>query len=184
LIKTKTLFNKHALQLQRIHFHDFMLDVHAALRRHASSSDPLTLVADDVAHTSHVLCLDEFFVTDVADAMILHRLFARLWDRGLVLVATSNRHPDALYEGGLQRALFLPFIDRLKTSCVVHDMESGTDYRRLAQHREGLYFVGGEGANEALWKRFIELTNGSEIKEQAVDVAMGRRLTLPRVGES
>ena len=76
--------------------------------------DPLVQVADAVARESKVLCLDEFFVNDVADAAILNRLFSRLWENGLVLVSTSNRQPDSLYEGGLQRNLFLPFIDKLK----------------------------------------------------------------------
>lgn len=76
--------------------------------------DPLVEVADDISKGCRVLALDEFFVTDVADAMVLHRLFDRLWDNGLVLIATSNRAPDDLYEGGLQRDSFLPFIDRLK----------------------------------------------------------------------
>jgi predicted ATPase len=68
-------------------------------------------------------------------------LFARLWDQGLVLIATSNRGPDKLYEGGLQRPLFLPFIERLKGACVIHDMHSPVDYRKLAHHQGGLYFV-------------------------------------------
>lgn len=160
-----------------------MLEIHAALREHASTPDPLTCVADDVFSQIRVLCLDEFFVTDVADAMILHRLFDRLWDRGLVLVATSNRKPDDLYLGGLQRALFLPFIDRLKSSCVVHDMASAIDYRRLAQHKEGLYFIGTRSdADDALWKRFIELTNQNPIRSMTIEVAMGRSLEIPRVG--
>ncbi len=91
-----------------------MLEVHSRLQTHAHESDPLTAVANDISRKTKVLCLDELFVTDVADAMILHRLFGRLWDNGLVLVATSNRRPDTLYEGGLQRQLFLPFIARLK----------------------------------------------------------------------
>ena len=165
----------------RTHFHDFMLDIHSKLREHQSTADPLRLVADDVASSTRVLCLDEFFVTDVADAMILHRLFARLWDDGLVLVATSNRHPDALYEGGLQRALFLPFIHRLKRACVVHDMASATDYRRLAQHRGGLYFL-GPSREEELYDRFLELANSNPVQSQSVDVAMGRRMHMPRVG--
>jgi predicted ATPase len=84
--------------------------------------DPLAAVADGIAAETSVLALDEFFVTDVADAAILSRLFGRLWDDGLVLVSTSNRHPDALYEGGLQRNLFLPFIDRLKVRRGGHDL--------------------------------------------------------------
>ena len=83
---------------------------------HCAQQDPLVQVADAVARESKVLCLDEFFVNDVADAAILNRLFSRLWENGLVLVSTSNRVPDSLYEGGLQRNLFLPFIDKLKVS--------------------------------------------------------------------
>lgn len=168
-------------KLLRTHFHDFMLDVHGRLRAQAGAPDPLARVADEVAAAAHVLCLDELFVTDVADAMILHRLFGRLWDRGVVLVATSNRRPDALYEGGLQRALFMPFIERLKSACVIHDMVSPTDYRRLAQHRSGLYFVSREREAE-LEGRFLELANHQPVGPQEVEVAMGRRLRLPRVG--
>lgn len=169
------------LQLERIHFHDFMLDVHSTLRNHQHKADPLSAVADDIANKTKVLCLDELFVTDVADAMILHRLFSRLWDRGLVLVATSNRHPDALYEGGLQRSLFLPFIERLKTACHLHDMSSTTDYRRLAQHQQGLYFVGTEREKE-LEERFKELANENPIVSVKIPVAMGRYLEMPKVG--
>ncbi|KAH7624102.1 hypothetical protein Ndes2526B_g01357 [Nannochloris sp. 'desiccata'] len=168
-------------KLERTHFHDFMLDVHSRLRAHQSTPDPLSLVATEIASSCRVLCLDEFFVTDVADAMILHRLFARLWEQDLVLVATSNRHPDALYDGGLQRALFLPFISKLKRACVVHDMASPTDYRKLAHHRGGLYFTSEDRENE-LQERFLELANNNSIVPQLIEVAMGRTLEMPRTG--
>jgi len=168
-------------RLERTHFHDFMLDVHSRLRTHQSSPDPLSLVATELASSWRVLCLDEFFVTDVADAMILHRLFARLWEHDLVLVATSNRHPDALYEGGLQRAHFLPFISKLKRACVVHDMASPTDYRKLAKHRGGLYFT-SENRETELQERFLELANNSPVAPQSIEVAMGRTLEMPRTG--
>ena len=103
--------------------------------------DPLKRVADTLAGRHRVLCLDELFVTDVADAMILARLFDRLFDVGLVLVATSNRVPEQLYENGLQRQQFVPFIHRLARECAVHDMESTVDYRRLAKRTVGSYFV-------------------------------------------
>ena len=168
-------------KLERTHFHDFMLDVHTRLQMHQSTPDPLSLVATEIASSCRVLCLDEFFVTDVADAMILHRLFAKLWEHDLILVATSNRHPDALYEGGLQRALVLPFISKLKRFCVLHDMASTTDYRKLAHHRGGLYFT-SENREEELQERFLELANSNPVVSQTVDVAMGRSLKLPRVG--
>ena len=135
-----------------------MLDVHARLRARSRVSDPLRAVAADLtaaasssgpssssrssSPTPSVLCLDELFVHDVADAVILSRLFACLWhERRLVLVATSNRAPDALYENGLQRVLFLPFIALLKQRCVVHDMCSPVDYRKLAHAHRGLWFA-------------------------------------------
>jgi predicted ATPase len=99
---------------QRIHFHDFMLSVHSRLQKHKGLSDPLEVVAQEIAHDAILLCLDEFMVTDVADALILNRLFGHLFSNGVILVATSNRNPDKLYEGGLQRDLFLPFISSLK----------------------------------------------------------------------
>lgn len=173
----------------RTHFHDFMLDVHSSLRKFSGDADPLLRVADGIGARARVLALDEFFVTDVADAMILARLFGRLWDRGLVLVGTSNRHPNDLYKGGLQRDLFLPFIARLKAACVSHDMASTTDYRKLAQHQRGLYFMTAKGASQAdehgtpdeqLRQRFLELGCPGAVPAPAhVEVMMGRSLEVP-----
>ncbi|WOK92660.1 hypothetical protein Cni_G01351 [Canna indica] len=101
---------------KRIHFHDFMLSVHSRLQMHKGVPDPLDVVAAEISDESILLCLDEFMVTDVADALILNRLFQHLFNNGVVLVSTSNRAPDQLYEGGLQRDLFLPFIATLKVT--------------------------------------------------------------------
>uniref|UniRef100_A0A7R9YUT9 ATPase n=1 Tax=Chlamydomonas euryale TaxID=1486919 RepID=A0A7R9YUT9_9CHLO len=170
-------------QVLRTHFHDFMLDVHQQLRKMAGKLDPLLAVADKIAENTRVLAMDEFFVTDVADAMILNRLFGRLWDRGVVLVSTSNRAPDGLYEGGLQRPLFMPFIHRLKVECDVHDMASPVDYRRLASHQRGLYRV-TEARNEELYEEFVELAqlcapSAAVASGVRVPVAMGRSLPVP-----
>ena len=93
--------------------------------------------------------------------MILHRLFSALWDRGLILVATSNRPPDDLYLNGLQRQHFMPFIHRLKVECHIHDMASVTDYRKLARFAQGVFFVGPE-ASMQLQDAFQAVTGGVE----------------------
>ncbi|KAG9128765.1 hypothetical protein Leryth_026035 [Lithospermum erythrorhizon] len=115
---------------KRIHFHDFMLNVHSRLQKHKGVSDPLEVVAGEISDEAILLCLDEFMVTDVADALILNRLFKHLFNDGAILVSTSNRAPDNLYEGGLQRDLFLPFIATIKERCVVREIGSSVDYRR------------------------------------------------------
>lgn len=120
---------------RRIHFHSFMLDVHArlhALRAAGERGDPLRVVARDLMAQHTLLCFDEMQVTDVGDAMILKRLFQALFDNGLVMVATSNRSPRELYLNGLQRELFLPFIDLIESRCLVHRISTENDYRLLA----------------------------------------------------
>ncbi|KAJ4744583.1 Lactation elevated protein 1 [Rhynchospora pubera] len=163
---------------KRIHFHDFMLNVHSRLQMHKGVADPLEVVAAEISDVAIVLCLDEFMVSDVADALILNRLFRHLFSKGVVLVSTSNRAPDNLYEGGLQRDLFLPFIETLKERCVVHEIGSSVDYRKMGSAEQGYYFVGSK-YNELLKQKFQELVGDEEPKPQVVEVVMGRRLEVP-----
>ena len=127
---------------RRVHFHAFMQEVQAGIQaaRAEESQDPILDVADRVAGSATLLCFDEFQVTDIADAMILGRLFEALFDRGVVTVATSNRRPDDLYKNGLNRAVFLPFIELLKTRVDVHELESPTDYRRTMEAGQQTWF--------------------------------------------
>ena len=119
----------------RIHFHEFMIHIHRALEdiRQSHHHAPLKIIAKDIAKICDLICFDEFQVTDVADAMILKNLFEALFAHKIILFATSNIAPDALYQDGLQRGQFLPFIPLLKTHCEIYPLEAKCDYRISTQ---------------------------------------------------
>lgn len=151
-------------QKRRVHFHNFMLEVHEFVHqwRKTHDSDPLAAFAKHLRSSTWLLCFDEFNVTDIADAMILTRLFDHLFAQGLVFVATSNYHPDDLYKGGLQRALFLPFIQHLKQAAEILELVAKEDYR-LAHFRalRRTFHIGlGKKADSFLQQSFADLTNG------------------------
>ena len=125
---------------QRSHFHRFMQAVHDELKKHPEESDPLERVADKIAARARLVCFDELFVSDIADAMLLGTLFRALFERGVTLVATSNVPPDDLYKGGLQRARFLPAIRLLKEHTEVLHMGPGADYRLRMLERATTWF--------------------------------------------
>jgi cell division protein ZapE len=125
---------------QRSHFHRFMQSVHDELKKHKAQADPLDLVADRIAQKARILCFDELFVTDIADAMLLGNLFRGLFKRGVTLVATSNVAPDDLYKDGLQRARFVPAIRLLKEHTQVIHMDGGADYRLRLLERAHTWF--------------------------------------------
>ncbi|MFA6444935.1 MAG: cell division protein ZapE, partial [Sterolibacterium sp.] len=124
---------------RRVHFHAFMHDVHRQLKLFKSEADPLAGVAQHIARQTRVLCFDEFHVSDIADAMILGRLYAALTERGVVFCMTSNYPPDGLYPHGLQRQNFMPTIALLKQELDVIEIDGGIDYRLLTLARTECY---------------------------------------------
>ncbi len=146
-------------QKRRVHFHRFMGEVHARLRELGQRSDPLRLVAERYAAELRVLCLDEFFVSDIGDAMIIARLLDVLFAGGVTLVTTSNTVPSNLYRDGLQRANFLPAIALIERHCVVHEMASQTDYRLRTLTQAPVYHHPlGAAADRALQDFYERLT--------------------------
>ena len=146
----------------RVHFHRFMQRVHVALTAHSGATDPLELVADDIADEALVLCFDEFFVSDIGDAMILAGLIGALMRRGVTLVATSNIPPSDLYRDGLQRSRFLPAIALLETHLDVVHLASETDYRfRTLQSADLWHIPHDQAASTALATYFESLTGQS-----------------------
>lgn len=144
---------------RRLHFHHFMRGVHDALARLPKHPDPLEVVADRWRREVRILCLDELVVTDIADAMILHRLLQALFSRGLTLVTTSNSPPRDLYRNGLQRALFLPAIELIERHTRVFELDGGSDYRLRALQKGGVYFDAESGEGQ-LADCFARLTGG------------------------
>lgn len=145
-------------QKRRVHFHRFMQQIHADLKTLRHTPDPLQVVAERLASGARIICLDEFHVSDVADAMLLGRLLAALFERGVTLVATSNIAPDDLYRGGLQRERFLPAIDLIKDHTQVMQLDSPEDYRLRALERVEIYhWPLDERADKSLLESFNEL---------------------------
>ena len=142
----------------RVHFHRFMHRVHAELKTLAGQQDPLKVVAKRLQREARIICFDEFFVSDITDAMILGTLFEELFKNGIVLVATSNIVPDELYRNGLQRARFLPAIDLIKQHCEVVNVDSGIDYRlRTLKQAEIYHSPLDKVANDNLHRYFEQL---------------------------
>jgi cell division protein ZapE len=164
----------------RSHFYHFMRDVHAALADIKQHPDPLDLVAQRLSERTRVICLDEFFVADIADAMILAGLFDGLFRRGVALVATSNVPPQDLYKDGLQRQRFLPAIALIQTHVEVMHLDGGIDYRLRQLERAPTYMDSKAiGTAAALQERFAALTGAAAdagaIKESSLTIA-GRDL--------
>ncbi|MFZ0791587.1 MAG: cell division protein ZapE [Chromatiaceae bacterium] len=165
---------------RRLHFHHFMRDLHGAMARLPKQPDPLEVVADQWRREVRVLCLDELVVTDIADAMILHRLLRALFARGVTLVATSNTQPRELYLNGLQRALFLPAIDLLERHTQVLEIEGGIDYRLRTLSRAGVYFDAAAG-DGPIADYFDRLTGGHAEATETFTV-QGRSFPARRLG--
>jgi cell division protein ZapE len=173
---------------RRVHFHAFMLEMHARLRdkRKDEEGDPLERVADDVAEEVRLLCFDEMVVNNPADAMILSRLFEHLLERGVRVVTTSNRPPSDLYKDGLNRELFLPFIDLIEQRFDVVEVNGPTDYRLHRLSGVNVWHVpNGPEATKALSEAFFRLTDypvedRAKVPAEELDVGGGRKLHVPK----
>jgi cell division protein ZapE len=171
---------------RRVHFHAFMLEVHARIERErrARTREPVPRVAADIAGEAQLLCFDEFQVNDIADAMILERLFRALLAAGVVIVATSNRRPDRLYENGLQRDRFLPFIAFIEERLDIVELDSGRDYRLARMQGRRVYYHPLDAvAERALADAFAELTDGAPGDSETLTV-MARPLLVPRAARN
>lgn len=172
---------------RRAHFHEFMADVHNRIAAHrlklkngeTKQADPMPPVAAALFEEAELLCFDEFTVTDIADAMILSRLFSELFERGCVLVATSNVEPDNLYKDGLNRGLFLPFVALLKKHVEVVTLDSPTDYRMEKLNSQPVYLIPlDERTDMAMDASWTQALHGR--KAQPMEIPMkGRSIHVP-----
>ncbi len=168
---------------RRVHFHAFMIEVHSFIHawrqdKNKKGDDPLVPLAQKIAGDAWLLCFDEFQVTDVADAMLLGRLFELLFDYGVVVIATSNRLPEDLYKDGLNRELFLPFIELIKEQLDILHLSGGTDYRLDRLSKSDVYFSPlDKDADLKMDETFALLTEGSPPKHKTLS-HQGRKLEV------
>lgn len=175
---------------KRVHFHDFMLDVHRRIHhwrlheRTSKDEDPIVPVADKLRREARLLCFDEFQVTDVADAMILKRLFEKMMERGMRFVITSNRLPTELYKNGLNRPLFVPFIDNvLMKRFQIIDLSSGNDYRMVGKkssRRVYMFPFADPLVAQEFVGMFEELTKGQTPRTKEIAAFGARKITVPK----
>ncbi len=166
---------------RRAHFHRFMAHVHQGLNQHSNARDPLSLIARQWSDDCDVLCFDEFYVSDIADAMLLGNLLEKLFAAGIVLVATSNVRPDDLYRGGLQRSRFLPAIECIKQHCRVIELPGDRDYRLRLLERAGVYQIReSQDRSRAMSHRFEQFSAGEDLAN--VFEINGRSFTARRRG--
>ncbi len=165
----------------RIHFNQFMSQAHELIAKYRKTheGDPIPLVAQELADQAKLICFDEFYITDIADAMILGRLFAALFKEGVVFIATSNCPIDDLYKDGLNRDLFMPFISQLHERMVAHEVISPTDFRLRALKGKDLYFTPiNQTTNEAVCSLWQAISGKAEGKTAHI-IVKGRQLIVP-----
>jgi len=173
---------------KHVHFHSFMQEVHRRIHifqeaqiagKVSIKTDPIEALSRVITNKAWLLCFDEFHVTDIGDAMILGRLFEALFERGVVIITTSNRHPSDLYKDGLQRDRFLPFIDMIINKMNVKELTSDIDYRLINQQMSGVYLTPiNLETNETLFQNFKRLTRGQAVEEKKI-VINSRIIVIP-----
>ncbi|WP_298440898.1 cell division protein ZapE [uncultured Ferrimonas sp.] len=167
----------------RVHFHRMMQRVHQELNDLKGQQDPLVIVAERLAAEAEIICFDEFFVSDITDAMLLAGLLEHLFARGVVLVATSNIPPQLLYRNGLQRQRFMPAIELIETHCDVFELDSGVDYRlRTLEQAEIYHYPLDAAANANLQRYFTQLGHDEAQPESSIEI-LGRHIDIIREGE-
>lgn len=172
--------------LQRLHFHDFMVAAQEAIQaaREAGAYNPIEAASSQLISAGHIICFDEMEVRDIADAMIVQRLFGSLWNKGMVLVTTSNRAPDGLYLGGLHRDRFLPFIEQLNKRLHIHKINDGQDWRERVLQTVSSWYLLPNGVTHALDTKLDDIFNrlvaGQPAQCEQITIA-GRKLTLEKI---
>ena len=167
----------------RLHFHRFMQNLHNDMNRMTRQEDPIKRIVEKLARKADVLCFDEFFVEDIGDAMMLARFLDRLFEVGIPLVATSNIHPEFLYEGGLHGDRFYRAIESIKKHCQIYELKTSQDYRLRNLEQEKIQLISGsKETDEILSKHFNSLAQGEIKLAQAIEI-LGRNINTKKISQ-